>query len=159
MLRSIWDELDNVNRQVAEALPIRRFALPTRIERPFLPNTEVFAQKADLVVRVELAGIDPERDVKVTLEDGELVIRGERKRQSETKDKTYYRMETSYGTFERHIPLPEDIDEKAVHAEYKDGILEVVVSGAMELMQTKREKATAIPVVVKKGTPEPAGKA
>lgn len=58
-------------------------ALPLFVRRPFLPATDVFTRGDDMVVRMELAGIDPEKDVSVTLDEGDLVIRGERRRSEE----------------------------------------------------------------------------
>jgi HSP20 family protein len=135
MLRNIWDELEEMNRTFDEtfnltpayrALPFRRLysyqpTFPKMTEKPFVPVTEVFAKKGDLVIRLELPGIDPLKDVTLTLEDGELVIKGVRKQEKEVTEKDVYRMETWYGEFERHFTLPERIDEKVIHAEYKTG--------------------------------------
>jgi HSP20 family protein len=170
MLKSIWDELEDMNRKFDETFafwpgfPFRRQSgyLPTltaMTERSFVPITEVFEQNGDLVVRLELPGIKPEKDVIVTLADGELVIKGERKQEKELADKAYYRFETVYGTFERHFAVPETLDERAVHAEYKDGILEVIVKGAIAHVEAKKQKAKTIPVIVQKLTPELAAKA
>ncbi|HYM49509.1 MAG TPA: Hsp20/alpha crystallin family protein [Candidatus Limnocylindrales bacterium] len=166
MLRSIWDELEDMNRRFDEAFttplyPTRRFfgflpiPRPT-VERPFAPIADVFENKGDLVVKLELPGIDPVKDVKVTLEEGELVIRGEKKQEQEVKEKTYYRFETLYGSFERHFPVPETITESAVHAEYKDGILAITVKGAVKALETRKETAKAIPIAVTKELPVPA---
>jgi HSP20 family protein len=111
-----------------------------------MPSTEIYADKGDLIVRVELAGVDPQKDVTVMIDDHELVIRGERKREAETKDKVYYRRETEYGAFERRIPLPESIDDQSIQARYKDGFLDVTVKGAAKAMETDGEKARVIPV-------------
>jgi HSP20 family protein len=114
--------------------------------RRFVPPVEVFETGGDLHVRVELPGIDPARDVTVTIEDGYLGIRGERKETTEAKEDGYYRKETAYGSFERHIPIPAGIKESAVKAGYKDGILEIVVP---EFAQVPEEvKPKRIPVHV-----------
>ena len=159
-----------VNRKVDESfgflptVPFRRYStyLPMPLEtteRPFVPITEVFAHKGDLIVRLELPGINPEKDVSVTLVDGELVIKGERKQEKEFGEKTFYRFETLHGKFERHFAVPETLDEKAIRAEYKDGILELVVKGAIEHDEAKTQKAKTIPVTVQKPVPELAAKA
>lgn len=162
MLRNIWDELDDMNRTFDETFsltptyrtyPFRRFFayLPTKMtEKPFVPVTEVFAEKGDLVIRLELPGIDPQKDVTVTLEEGELVIKGIRKQAKEIKEKDVYRMETWYGEFERRFTMPPRLDEKAIHVEYKNGILEVVVKGAVEQVEAKKAQAKTIPIVVAK---------
>jgi HSP20 family protein len=111
-----------------------------------MPSTEIYADKGGLIVRVELAGVDPQKDVTVMVDNHELVIRGERKREAATKDKVYYRRETEYGAFERRIPLPESIDDQSIQARYKDGFLDVTVKGAAKAMETDGEKARVIPV-------------
>lgn len=105
-------------------------ALPAGIRRPFIPCTDVFVRDGDLVVRAELPGVDPDKDVEVTLAEGQLIIKGERKRAEEIKEDDYYRAEASYGSFERHVPVPEGTKDTDIRAEYRDGVLEVVVPGA-----------------------------
>ncbi|HSL67028.1 MAG TPA: Hsp20/alpha crystallin family protein, partial [Actinomycetota bacterium] len=110
-----WDEIRDLELRMDEAL--RRFlgsrsrivypVLPLFARRPFLPATDVYAKDGDLIVRVELPGVDPREDVSVKVEGGELVVRGERKQKEEVKDEAYYRMEASFGSFERRIPMPE----------------------------------------------------
>ncbi|HEX9097770.1 MAG TPA: Hsp20/alpha crystallin family protein [Candidatus Dormibacteraeota bacterium] len=166
MLRSIWDELEDMNRRIDEtfgvypALPVRRFLLPTwplASEKPFTPTTDVFAKDGDLVIHLDLPGIDPVKDVKITIEDGELVVTGERKKEEAYREADYYRVERLYGTFERHFPIPKTIDAKAVTATYTEGVLEIVLKGAVLVAEAKKEEAKAIPVEVKK--PELAAKA
>lgn len=170
MMKSIWDELEDMNRKVEETfgllptLPFRRPysylpMLPAMAERAFVPITEVFAHKGDLIVRLELPGINPEKDVSVTLVDGELVVKGERKQEKELAEKTFYRSETVYGKFARYFAVPQTLDEKSIQAEYKNGILEVVVKGAIEHVEAKTQKAKTIPVIVPKPTPELVAKA
>jgi len=78
-----------------------------------------------LVVRAELPGIDPEKDVDVTVTDGVLSIRAERQEKTEHKDKDSYRSEFRYGSFVRRLPLPSGVQQADVSASYKDGVLEV----------------------------------
>ncbi|TLM87498.1 Hsp20/alpha crystallin family protein [Pseudarthrobacter sp. NamE5] len=78
-----------------------------------------------LVVRAELPGIDPDKDVDVTVADGVLTIKGERQEKKEQKDKDSYRSEFRYGSFMRRLPLPSGVQQGDVTASYKDGVLEV----------------------------------
>ena len=80
-----------------------------------------------LVIRAELPGIDPEKDVELTVADGMLRIDAERRVEKETQDKGYTRHELRYGRFTRTLPLPETATESDISAAYKDGILEVRV--------------------------------
>jgi HSP20 family protein len=78
-------------------------------------------------VRAELAGIDPDKDVAITVKDGLLQIKAERRVEEETEDKGYTRHELRYGSFSRSLPLPDGATESDIKATYKDGILEIRV--------------------------------
>jgi HSP20 family protein len=92
----------------------------------------------DIVVRFELPGVDPERDVEISVVDGVLHIRGERHEESERRDEEGYRSEFRYGSFARSVVLPPGVDEDAIRASYKDGILEVRVPAGKEKPEAKR---------------------
>lgn len=78
-----------------------------------------------LVVRAELPGIDPEKDVEITVIDGTLRIKAERQEKTEQKEKSSYRSEFRYGSFVRKLALPEGVRQEDITASYKDGVLEV----------------------------------
>lgn len=78
-----------------------------------------------LVVRAELPGIDPEKDVSVAVVDGALEIKAERREKTEQTDKNTYRSEFRYGSFIRRLALPDGVDQGDITASYKDGVLEV----------------------------------
>lgn len=88
-------------------------------------KVEQFTDDGSVVVRAELPGIDPDKDVEVTVDDGALHIRAERREEEETSGRSFRRRELRYGSFARTVPLPEGVDEDAITATYKDGILEV----------------------------------
>jgi HSP20 family protein len=90
-------------------------------------RVEEFTDADTLVVRAELAGIDPDKDVEVTVTGGMLHIRAERTEKKEDTSKEGYRSEFRYGTFERDVLLPEGVTADDVAATYADGILEVRV--------------------------------
>lgn len=78
-----------------------------------------------LVVRAELPGIDPEKDLEVTVDQGVLTISAERRERTEEKEAGSYRSEFRYGHLERQIRLPEGTGAEAISATYTDGVLEV----------------------------------
>jgi HSP20 family protein len=88
-------------------------------------NVEEFVEGDQLVVRAELPGVEPDRDVDISVEDGALRIRAERRQEEKSEDRNYRRTEIRYGSFTRTIPLPPQAKEEDVSATYKDGILEV----------------------------------
>lgn len=90
-------------------------------------KVEEFTDNGTFVVRAELAGLDPEKDVEVDIKNGTLRIRAERRKETKVEDKNFYRSEIHYGAFYRSLPLPPGAKEEDVKATYKSGILEVRV--------------------------------
>ncbi len=90
-------------------------------------------------LHLELPGLKLE-DIKITLEDNTLSIRGEKTRTEEQKNATYHRLERVYGTFERTFSLTHAVKSDKIEATYRDGVLEVTVPKAEEA------KAREIPV-------------
>ncbi|MDJ0323962.1 Hsp20/alpha crystallin family protein [Cryobacterium sp. PH31-AA6] len=90
-------------------------------------RVEVFTDGNTLVVKAELPGIDPDKDVDISVSDGMLHIRAEREETSEQKEKVGYRSEFRYGTLSRDLTLPPGSVGDDVTASYRDGVLEVRV--------------------------------
>lgn len=84
-----------------------------------------FHEDGSLVVRAEIPGIDPDKDVEITVSDRMLHIKAERREEETKEEKSYRRHELRYGSFTRSIALPEGATESDVRASYKDGILEI----------------------------------
>jgi HSP20 family protein len=104
------------------------FAWPSRTEpsETWFPRMDVFRRNGDLVVKTDLPGLKKE-EVKVSVEEGELVLEGERKHETEVEEENYYRSERAYGSFRRRLPLPEGADPAKVTAKFSDGVLEIHV--------------------------------
>jgi HSP20 family protein len=92
-----------------------------------LLRVEEFVDGDTAVVRAEMPGVDPERDIEITVADHQLRIRGERRQESKTENKNGYRSEFRYGSFLRTIALPAGASDQDVEATYVDGVLEVRV--------------------------------
>jgi HSP20 family protein len=103
---------------------------------------EEFREDDVMVVRVELPGIDPERDVEITVSDGVVRISAERREETRSEDTQGYRSEFRYGTFTRTSPLPAGADEESVTATYEDGILEVRIPVSDEAAKAKKVPVT-----------------
>ncbi|MGV0872555.1 Hsp20/alpha crystallin family protein [Mycolicibacterium sp. XJ879] len=104
----------------------------------FTPAAEIVRDGDDAVVRVELPGVDVEKDVNVEVERGHLVIHGERRdERAEDKDGRALR-EVRYGSFRRSFKLPAHVTEDAISASYDSGVLNVRVAGAHRDAHTKR---------------------
>jgi len=90
-------------------------------------RVEEYQEGNTLVVKAEVPGIDPERDVEITLTGNQLNLGVRREEKSEHKSKHGYRSEFRYGTFTRTVTLPTGVKTEDVHASYNDGVLEVQV--------------------------------
>jgi HSP20 family protein len=88
-------------------------------------KVEEFRDGDTLVVRAEMPGIDPDKDVEIIVADRMLHLRAERRSETKTEDKKGYRSEFRYGSFSRAVRLPAGAGEDDVKASYDDGILEV----------------------------------
>jgi HSP20 family protein len=102
----------------------RRFR--TEKMTPWTPKMDVFEKDGELVVKADLPGMKKE-NVTVTLEEGNLILKGERKEETEVKEEDYYRAECSYGAFYRRLPLAFKVDPAQIVAKFTDGVLEVHV--------------------------------
>jgi HSP20 family protein len=100
------------------------------------PSVELSETDKDLRISAELPGMD-EKDVEVLVDDGVLTIRGERK--SETEDKDRHFSERYYGRFERSIALPYEVEEDKAEASFRNGVLTVTLpTSAKAQDKTKR---------------------
>lgn len=97
-------------------------------------RVEDFTDGDDYVVRAELPGIDPDKDVEVTIQNGILNIRAERREEKSEKNHS----EFHYGSFSRSLRLPEGAKEDDVKASYDDGILTVRVTMAQPSTEAKK---------------------
>lgn len=111
---------------------------PVGSDGGFSPAAEIVKEGDDAVVRLELAGVDVEKDVNVELDEGRLVIHGERRDEhAEEKDGRTLR-EVRYGSFRRSFRLPAHITSEAISASYDAGVLTVRVVGAYAGTGTQR---------------------
>jgi HSP20 family protein len=88
-------------------------------------------------VKVELPGMD-EKDVDVTLSEGLLTVRGEKKQEDEEKGKDFYRKERSFGTFRRSLQIPVEVDESKIKASFKKGVLTIDLPKSEEAQKKVR---------------------
>jgi HSP20 family protein len=95
--------------------------------RTWVPALDVWDTDKEVVYAFDLPGI-PQDKISIEFEDNSLTVSGERERTQEFKDDRAYRFERRFGTFSRSIPLPQGVEEKDIHADYRDGVLEVKVT-------------------------------
>lgn len=90
------------------------------------PRMDAFEKGDKLIIKAELPGLQ-KPDIEVKLTDGSLVIKGERKTESEVKEENYYRKERSFGSFFRKLPLDFEVNAKDIRADFHDGVLEITI--------------------------------
>ena len=95
------------------------------------PVTDVFETTDGYVFRMEVPGIQKE-DISIEFKDGSLMVRGERKSDTEVKQDDYHRVESYSGTFYRSFRLPETVDHQKIDASLKNGILRLTIAKAEE---------------------------
>lgn len=96
------------------------------------PVMDIEETKDDIIVKAEIPGMTKE-DVKIQITGDLLTISGERKREEETKDKTYHRIERSYGQFQRMITLPSEVQSAKAKASYENGVLTIKLPKSEEV--------------------------
>jgi HSP20 family protein len=142
--RELEQMSDRLNRAFGRsAMPTAPAAAGTEglFSFDWAPSVDIAETAEAFEIKAELPDVKKE-DVKVSVEDGELRISGERKREKEEKGKKFHRVERSYGSFMRSFTLPPNVDEARLAAEYKDGVLNV------RLPKTEQAKPKAISVKV-----------
>ena len=109
----------------------------TSMVREFSPNIDVNETAKEITIMAELPGMEPE-DIDISLDRNGLRLKGEKRADIEEKGKHYYRVERSYGSFQRIIPLPCEVDEDKIDATYKRGVLKVVLPKAQPEQEISR---------------------
>ena len=107
----------------------------------WVPAVDVFEDKESLKIVAELPGLKPE-DVKITMENNTLTLRGEKKQIAEEKTERVHRYERTYGSFERAFALPTTVDPEKIMASYANGILTITIPKA------ERARPREIPVKI-----------
>jgi HSP20 family protein len=109
-----------------------------QMERMAVPELDVRESADAITVEAELPGVD-EKDVSVTLANGILTIRGEKKQEKDQKTETHHVTERSYGSFERAVRLPDSIDASKVEAKFDKGVLKVIAAKKPEAVAAERK--------------------
>lgn len=135
---SLRDEIDNLFNDFFRKTPEEKMS-PHDI---WYPALDIEESNDKIKVIAEVPGMKKE-EIKLTVSEGQLIIQGERKFEKEEKDKTYHRIERSYGKFRRTISLPKDLEVDKAKATYEQGILKV------DIPKSKKTKPKEIDITVK----------
>lgn len=135
----IFGRFDQLFDEWARMMPFRRWSEPVDLIR-----VAEYRKDGALVVRADLPGIDPDKDVELTVSDGILRIEAERREEEKQEGKGYLRREVRYGSMSRSLPLPEGVTEADITATYKDGVLEVRIPEPKQEEAKKEARKIAI---------------
>ncbi len=108
----------------------------------FNPQVDISETDKEVTVVAELPGLD-EKDVQVELENNLLVVKGEKREEHENKDGEWHRIECSYGSFHRVVPLPADIDAEKAKAKFKKGRLKIAIPKKTDAIKDRKNIAIA----------------
>jgi HSP20 family protein len=137
--QSFRSEMDRVFDNFLGGLPSLaslRHGFP--VEQGLTPTLDVKENEKEIVVKADLPGID-EKDINLTIHDGVLSLRGEKKSERTDERENYHVMERSYGSFQRSIRLPETIDEDKVDARFDKGVLTVTLPKRADMVKTQKK--------------------
>lgn len=131
----------DLDRMMDEALGTMQWGRGETL-RQWFPLTDVSETPEHLTLRLEVPGLARE-ELKISVENNVLTIRGEKKQETSREDETFYRTERSYGSFERSFSLPSHVDPDDVSANLENGVLTVRVP--------RREEAKAREIRIEGG--------
>jgi HSP20 family protein len=140
-----WQPFREMDDAFGRLLPVRWPRWMNEVEGganfEWTPSADISETDNEYLIRAELPAVKKD-DVKITIDQGMITISGERKDKKETKDEKFHRIESFQGQFTRSFTLPENVAEKDIRAETRDGVLTV------HLPKSKVEKAKSIEVKV-----------
>jgi HSP20 family protein len=129
---------DNVNRMFEEVLG--RSAAPDGGDRArpgdWKPPLDLFEEAGHYVLRADIPGVPPS-DVEIRIEEGKLTLSGERK----SDHAAYLRLERPFGRFSAQVALPPSVDRERIHANHRNGVLEIVIPKKREEAPSRIEVA------------------
>ncbi|MFY9824988.1 MAG: Hsp20/alpha crystallin family protein [Thermoanaerobaculia bacterium] len=118
--------VDNMLSEVENLWQRPLFRMNRRFDKDmtWVPTFDVYEHEGELVVKADLPGLKKE-DIRIYLEDGALVLQGERKEEKKVEKESFYVAECGYGSFYRRLPLAFEADFNKVDAKFTDGVLEI----------------------------------
>lgn len=133
MRRNPWTLFDEFNRM----FPALTDDESRVVGSSWAPAVDIKEEDDHFVIRADIPGVSAE-DIDITMEQGVLTIKGERKHESEEEKEGYHRIEREHGTFMRRFALPENVKADEISASSKDGVVELTLPKAEKQEEPKR---------------------
>ncbi len=125
---SLRDEMDKLFEDF-----FGRSGFPVFTGSGWMPPMDILETKKDVVVAIELPGINP-KEVSISVMEDRLTVKGEKKQEQELKEEALFRSERSFGAFQRTVQLPGEVVGDKARATYKDGVLTIVLPKSQKAM-------------------------
>lgn len=141
--RDLEDVSTRLNRIFGRSLARSESSNEMLTVADWAPSVDISETDAEYLIKGEIPGVK-KGDVEITIQDGMLTIKGERKQEKEEKSKKFHRIECSYGSFMRSFRMPDDADESKVRAKFEDGVINVTLPKSAKA--NDKAKAVNVPV-------------
>lgn len=141
-LMRLHNEIDQIFDQFFQGFPLSPPRWPQEWSKGGLvfPQLNIAENKNAYTITVDVPGVE-EKDIELTVQEGTLIIRGEKQTEKEDENKQYHRVERSYGSFQRVLSLPSDAEEDKIEAKFKNGVLTIRVAKNTTMTSSGRKIA------------------
>ena len=135
-----WRMMDDWRQEMGRVLNpfLHQDDISHVVGEEWVPAVDIKEEEDRYVLHADIPGVKPE-DIEITMENGVLSIRGERKFEQREEKEDYKRIERSHGVFYRRFTLPDNTDPEAIQARGEDGVLEVVIPKTAEMQRRRIE--------------------
>ena len=125
-----FSELENIQREINRmidcSLSRTHVNDTTLLGGQWTPAVDIYDSSDNILIKAELPGLEKD-EIEISVQDNNLIIKGEKKKEQEIKEDNYFRTERFYGSFCRMVPLPADVDPGRADTRYQDGILSLTL--------------------------------
>lgn len=132
------NEMDRLFEDFIGWPTLSSFRQPLPSAQVLTPALDVKETDKEVVVKAELPGIE-DKDVQLTIQDGILTLRGEKKDERKEDRENYHLVERSYGSFQRSLRLPESVDQDKAQARFDKGVLTVTLPKRPEVVKAQKK--------------------
>lgn len=137
-----WREMEDLFDRYAKSAGLPRAASQEPLAtQDWSPRVDISETDGEFVIKAELPEVKKD-DVHVSVDNGVMTLRGERRQEKEEKGKKFHRIERHYGSFSRSFTLPDNVDASKIKATFKDGMLN------LQLPKTTKSKPKSISVSI-----------
>lgn len=132
------DEMNRVLERFEGGKPFWSTPVSRWVGGTMVPELDVRERDGSVIVEAELPGVD-EKDIAVTVANGYLTIKGEKRSESEQSEESYYVAERSFGSFQRSLRLPDSVDENKIEASFDKGVLKISAPKRADAQKSERK--------------------